>query len=53
MAGNYPQGYGPAWKLNASTPQPIIMDRYNRLNHGPQGTETMFVQLIADRGAGF
>ena len=48
----YPQGYGPLWKLNATAPQAIIMDRYNLLNRGPQGTETLFVRIIDDQGRG-
>ena len=50
LAGNYPQGYGPAWKLNATTPQAIVLDRYNALNGGPQGTETMFVRIVEYQG---
>jgi hypothetical protein len=50
MAGNYPQGYGPTWVLTGTQPQPVITNRYNVLNHGPQGTETLFVRITDVQG---
>ena len=50
LPGDYPQGYGPSWALNATAPQAIIMDRYNRMTRGPQGTETLDVRIIDDQG---
>ncbi|HEX3919919.1 MAG TPA: hypothetical protein VHW60_21480, partial [Caulobacteraceae bacterium] len=50
VAGAYPQGYAPGWLLNTNNPAQIVTDRYNQLNHGPQGTETLFVRIIDDQG---
>lgn len=50
ISGSYPQGFAPAWAISATTPQAITTNRYNIHNHGPQGTETLFVRITDDQG---